>query len=417
MQAKLTLRTVNKLVPAEKVYEVRDTDIKGFLLRLEPTGKATYYLEYKNEAGQRRRYRLGTAGNLTPEQARDAAKQASGKVALGTDIQAERTTARREAELAKQRTLRVFIEDVYQPWSEQHHSRGSDTPRKISAAFADLLDASLEDLTPWVVEKWRTQARKAGKKASTINREIASLKALLNKAVEWQYIERSPLAGGALKPLKSDDQPKVRFLSDSEEQRLRDALDRREARMRAERASANEWRRKRGHTILPDLYAVDFVDYLKPMVLLALNTGLRRGELFSLPWACIDFTQRLLTVEGEAAKSHRTRHIPLNHEAYMLLRRWWNQATDPAGLVFPSQDGARINNIKKAWRKLLKDGGISNFRFHDLRHTFASNLVMAGVDLNTVRELLGHSDIQMTLRYAHLAPQHKAKAVELLSCA
>ena len=84
------------------------------------------------------------------------------------------------------------------------------------------------------------------------------------------------------------------------------------------------------------------------------------------------------------------------------------------GLVFPGKNGKRFNNIRRSWAGVLDAAKISGFRLHDLRHTFASRLVMAGVDLNTVRELLGHSDYSMTLRYAHLAPEHKAAAVARL---
>jgi len=92
----------------------------------------------------------------------------------------------------------------------------------------------------------------------------------------------------------------------------------------------------------------------------------------------------------------------------------WKQQTSSIGFVFPSKDGTRLDNVKKSWDGLLTLAKIEGFRWHDLRHTFASKLVMAGVPLNTVRELLGHSDLAMTLRYAHLAPDSKAAAVELI---
>jgi integrase len=95
----------------------------------------------------------------------------------------------------------------------------------------------------------------------------------------------------------------------------------------------------------------------------------------------------------------------------------WKQQTGGEGekLVFPSPKSGKImDNCKNAWAKLLKDAGITKFRWHDMRHDFASHLVMNGVDLNTVRELMGHSDLKMTLRYAHLAPAVKMKAVETL---
>jgi site-specific recombinase XerD len=90
------------------------------------------------------------------------------------------------------------------------------------------------------------------------------------------------------------------------------------------------------------------------------------------------------------------------------------QSGNGTGLVFPGAEGKTRNNIKKAWNNLLKTAQINNLRWHDLRHNFASKLVMAGEDLNTVRELLGHSDLKMTLRYAHLSPEHKASAVARL---
>jgi len=151
------------------------------------------------------------------------------------------------------------------------------------------------------------------------------------------------------------------------------------------------------------------------MVLLAMNTGMRRGEIFDLTWHNVDLKKRNLTVEGIEAKSGHTRHIPLNDEALGALIAWRNQ-TNNKHLVFPNPSTKkRFNNIQISWEQLRAEAKLKDFRFHDLRHTFASKLVMQGVDLNTVRELLGHASIDMTLRYAHLSPEHKAEAVALIN--
>jgi integrase len=141
---------------------------------------------------------------------------------------------------------------------------------------------------------------------------------------------------------------------------------------------------------------------------------MRRGELFQLTWLSVGLVADLITVHGATAKSGTTRHIPLNSEALAVLRDWREQTGLSAGLVFTGRSGEAFNNVRRSWEGALVAAGIKRFRWHDLRHTFASKLVMAGVDLNTVRELLGHSDYKMTQRYAHLAPEHKAAAVERL---
>ena len=220
-----------------------------------------------------------------------------------------------------------------------------------------------------------------------------------------------------VKPKKVDDNPTPRYLSAAEEKRLRDALDHREQRIRQERITANSWRQVRSYKLHKDLNKDKFVDYLRPLVLLALNTGMRRGELFSLEWKNIELKNRNLTIEGLKAKSKKTRHVPLNDEAFATLIAWANQ-TDSRGLVFPSPvTKRRMVSIKKAWGELCKEAKLTDFRFHDLRHTFASKLVMRGVDLNTVRSLLGHSDLKMTLRYSHLSAQHSLEAVKVLDTA
>lgn len=189
---------------------------------------------------------------------------------------------------------------------------------------------------------------------------------------------------------------------------MRETLTARDLEHAAARRSANEWRAARNRPLFPDVPEGAFADHLTPVVLLAMNTGLRRGELLALDWSDINLQARMLTVRRENAKSGKQRHVPLNAEAMAVLRQWASQDSG-SGSVFG------ISGIKSSWDTLLTTAQIEGFRFHDLRHHFASRLVMAGVDLNTVRELLGHADLTMTLRYAYLAPEHLAAAVEKLA--
>ena len=412
MKAKLTNRTVASLKPKKKPYDARDTEIKGFLIRIRPTGNMTYLLQYRNDAGRQQHYRIGTVGNLTPVQARDIAERKAAEVANGTDIQSERKQKRIEGEKTRYQTLSGLIEHKYEPWVTEHRKYGQEAVRRIERNFSQFYDRPLTDVNSWVVEKWRTDRLKAGLSRKTINKDITILKAALSKAVEWELIDVNPLA--KVKPLKLDDAESVRYLSVAEEKRLRRLMIDRDNRIKTGRDSANDWRKERGYTPLPSLAKSIYADHLSPMVLLAMNTGIRRGELFDMTWDNINFNTKTLTIIGSKTKSGKTRHIPLNNEAIKVLKAWQKQ-TGSTGLVFPNKNGNRFDSIQTAWEGLIKDAKIKDFRFHDLRHDFASKLVMKGAPLNTIRELLGHADLKTTLRYAHLAPDHKADAVALLN--
>ncbi len=401
MRAVITENLVRNLKPQAKPYEVRDPRLKGFLLRVQPTGVMTYYAEY----GRGKRHRVGPADALAPSQAREEAKRVLAGVALGDDPAA----AQREA---KAHTLRSFLDEVYEPWAKANIRTPKNTLGRLRANFPDLQNKKLGEINAWVVEKWRTTRLKAGAKPTTVNRDLDDLRSALGKAVAWKLLDAHPLT--EVKRSRTDDNAGVRFLDDEEEKRLRAALDAREERIRIERDRANAWRVERGYPTMPDLRQVAFADHLKPMVLISINAGVRRGELFGFEWCDVDLVRAMLTVRGQSAKSGRTRHIPLNAEALAVLQGWRAQRPEPDGLVFPGRNGDRLDSVRKAWLAVLADARIKAFRWHDQRHHFASRLVMAGVDLNTVRELLGHASYQMTLRYAHLAPEHTAAAVAKL---
>lgn len=405
MKIRLTNSNVEKLKPEEQRYEVWDTLFKGLHIRVSPSGEKVWYLHYRID-GKRKKYRIGR--DLTVAQAREIAKIKSGEVANGSDIQAQRNDLRKQANA---HTLKTFLEQPYSEWRHANRKRANETVDRLKTQFYDQFEnTKLEEITVWNVEKWKTARLKTGIKPTTINRDIAELKSLLSKAVEWDVISEHPIK--RVKPAKIDRNPIVRYLSTDEEKRLRDNLLIRDKLIKSKRRSANQWRKERGYTPYPSLFNQTYPDHLTPMVLLSINTGLRRGEIFHLNWESINFNTKTLTVNGGKAKAGQTRHIPLNDEAILTLTKWGNKNN---GLVFPNKDGDPLDNIKKSWGSLLKDAKITKFRWHDLRHHFASSLVMVGVDLNTVRELLGHADIRTTLRYAHLAPEHKAEAVNLLN--
>lgn len=394
-------RLVAAAQPKERPYEIRDSRLAGFLLRVQPSGERIYVCQY----ARGKRITIGPAGKLTPTQARDKAREILAAVELGADPQAERKAR-------KAHTLESFIVEEYGPWFKAHRRTGGMTVNYLLSRFPDLKNKRLPDLNAWLVEKWRAQRLKQVKPA-TVNRELVTLKAALSKAVEWGLLAAHPLA--KVKPSKVDHIGRVRFLEAGEERRLREALDAREERHRKDRDQANAWREQRGYRTLPDLRASPFVDHLKPLVLLSLNTGLRRGELFNLERQHVDLERALLTVAGDTVgnKTAKARHVPLNAEARAVLSDWITHR-QPTGWLFPGRKGARLDNISNAWERLRRSATLEDFRWHDLRHTFASKLVMAGVDLNAVRELLGHASLDMTLRYAHLAPEHKAAAVAKL---
>ena len=411
MIAKLTERFIKNITPNTTPYEIRDTEINGFILRVEPSGALTYYLVYRTAIGTKKRYRLGKYGSITLTQARDLAKQFSAKAISGQDLQEEKKKASIEKEKIKTRTLEKFIELHYAPWVTVERKTGTGTIKRLNLNFSNLMKLSLEEISPLLIEKWRTEQLKSDKVATTVNRDVATLKAVLSKAVAWDWLEISPLI--KLKPLKTDNMIMVRYLSTDEEKKLLKTLNERDKNSIIRRESGNLWRSNRGYDLLPSLSEHAFFDYMTPMVLIAMHTGLRQGELFSLRWDHVNLDKAMITVAGDNAKSGKTRHIPLNSEALYALRTW-NKQYSNYELVFPNKEGKQIDNVRKSWASILKKSNIINFRWHDLRHHFASKLVMAGVDLNTVRELLGHSDLSVTLRYAHLAPEHKAEAVAKL---
>jgi integrase len=411
MQANLTQSVIKDVQAGTCDLTITDDSLPGFQLRVRPSGAKSWIFRYRIGAGPQQRLKLGNYPGVPAAEARKLALIAAADVAKRIDPQSRKRAAKVEEARRRASTLAVFINEQYEPWAKTHLATCAFQIKRIKADFKEWLERPMITLSVGVVEKWRAACLLKGNQPVTVNRNLQRLYALLSKALEWKVIDQHPFAG--TKQLKTDRTGRVRYLEEDEEEVLRGALLAREKKLRLERDRFNQWRSARGLSVFPP-HVHEYVDHLHPIVLLALNTGLRRSELFHLKWKDVNLKTKWLVVVGRTSKNKQTRRVPLNREAVRLLDAWKKQCSmrlsNPH--VFHGNDDKPLTTITTAWRTLRKQAGLIDFNFHDLRHHFASRLVQSGVDLNTVRELLGHADIKMVLRYAHLAPAGLANAVE-----
>lgn len=420
--AKLSAALLKKAEPSAKPYELRDTETKGLLVRVQPTGKKTFVCEYKVN-GRKTRATLGDATTLKLPAARLAAQKIISDALLkGVDHNLARRKALKDKHLAKTSSLGGFIEHLYTPHAKRYIASHEDILRRLKQNFSDLWDKNMTDISELDVERWRRKKAEAHNPVTfeTLQREITYLKSVLNLAAskEFGILSHSPLLGFTLKRRKDSpersNRPKLRYLERGiEDVRLRAALVARDDRLREERQRANEWRQRRNYPLLPEIQT--FGDHISPIVLLSLNTGMDLGDIFDLEVDHIDFELRHIRKHRNKI-SHKGKEriwtIPLTQEAFQILKTWINEQEILSGRVFPSPvNGGRLNNIQKAWKSVVKEADLKDFRFKDLRHTFASWLAIDNISLNTIRELMCHTDIKTTLIYAHLSADHKADAV------
>lgn len=234
-------------------------------------------------------------------------------------------------------------------------------------------------------EEDASASTRKGARAHTINFEIDTLRLLFNLAIKWDYLKENPTKG--VTRLKVDDAKPVRFLT------------REECRLFLKAAP-------------PDFYPIYFT---------LLNTGMRKAELEHLTWADVDFGRRKILIRRKDGWQPKTgeREIPIGSALLEVLTALKAQTKNPSNTdyVFKvKSSGCSHNMLRNELMKIAKKAGIEYLtKLHTLRHTFASHLIMQGVDLPTVKKLMGHSDIQTTMIYAHLAPDHLADAVDKLA--
>lgn len=406
---KITESEVKKMQPGD---ELRDTETKGFIIRYRKTGKLFYFSYMSPATGTRRNVSVGRLGDITVSQAREAARLMAADVAQRIDPIDKKQAVRLKVEREKVSTLGAFLSTGFKDVTPT--KTASKAIASMEKHFPDLLDKQLSGITGWRFEQFK---RNYPGSPSGANRILATVRGVFTKAVKAGLLDKSPMP--EVKRAKEDRSKKIRYLSEEEELALRDALSTREERQKTERLRFMEHCKTRARAA-PEPYTGPYTDHITPMVLLTLNTGLRRGEVFNLKVSDIDLQKRILTVVGEpdetttGSKSGQTRLIPLNDEAFSVLVAWLDQ-TNNGGLVFPSPvTGGRFDNINKAWRQLREEAGLPAVRFHDLRHTFGTRLAHARVDLVSIKEMMGHESLETTARYLHTSMERKFEAVALL---
>ncbi len=244
---------------------------------------------------------------------------------------------------------------------------------------------SLNSLTRKDINAYISQRKTDGVVNATINREVSLLSAAINYAInelEWDIL--NPAQGRKLKIPEA----RICWISRVEAAALI-------------QASGN----------------IPRADHLPDFIRLALHTGCRKNELLKLDWQRVDLKNALFYLEGEHTKAGKRRTVPLNSEAKQALlnrARFRASHCPDSPWVFCNKQGGRVNDLKNSFATACKRVGIQDFRIHDLRHTCAAWLVTSGVPLTEIRDLLGHSSVTMTEKYAHLAPENVRAAVQRL---
>ncbi len=351
----------------KKGYNVYNDKLKeinckhcGELIKIN-SKEANYFIEYY-AFGKRKREKVGSS--------RTFAGAALGK---------------RKVEIAENKFFDIkreekikfedFSDEYFRLHSKVNNARsGREDFHNINMLKKFFAGKCLDEITPKQIEEFKAVRANEVSPAS-INRQLACLKSIFNKAIAWRkFLGTNPVKG--VKLFRENNQ-RLRFLEKEEIGRLLACCPK----------------------------------HIKPLIVVALNTGMRRGEILGLKWSNVDLKRDIIYLLN--TKNGEKREIPMN--AYVKNALMSVPRDTEGELIFFTGNGRLFKDFRKSFFTALKKSDIKGFRFHDLRHTFASHLVMSGIDLNTVRELLGHKSIKMTLRYAHLSPHHKKAAVSVLT--
>ena len=257
-----------------------------------------------------------------------------------------------------------------------NYSQANKKDYKRDKAKVEVLKAFFGDkpITPAKIEDFKSVMLEKYSKAY-VNRYLACIKTIFNIGIKNELIEYNPMK--AVKMLKEDNY-KIRYLTEEEECRL--------------------------FEFLPE--------HLKPIVICALQTGLRKSNILQLRWELVDMEFKFIEVLAQNNKGHKIIKIPISDKLYKVFE---NLPKTSEWVFCNPETGMPYKDISEGFTNACKNAKIENFRFHDLRHTVATRLVEKGIDLRVVQEIMAHSTIVTTQRYMHPTPKRKIEAIEVLN--
>jgi len=330
----------------------------------------SWVIEYKLN-NKKKREAVGKKNLITKTMAREVLKKRELQVKLGQlDLL--------DAEIP---TFKDFSNKYIQYITETNKKRSWKRDITSIEHFGNLFnDKKLFDITPGDIDDYK-KIRLQKVKPGTVNRELNCIRYMFNLAKRWKnFFGDNPVS---ISGLISVDYKVERILSYEEEERLF--------------KNCNE--------------------YLRDIIIIALNTGMRRGEILNLRWEWLDFKNSVVTLPQTHTKSQKIRKIPINSKLRTLLLKLSMKKRDQ-DYVFPSisSKSGHMEGVKRSFMSACKKAGIEGLRFHDLRHTAATRMIENGANIVAVSRILGHSDVKITMRYAHPEDSLKEAVESLAKC-
>lgn len=380
MRVKLTTRLIESIEPTGERIILNDTEIRGLQCRISPQGKKVFYLYYRTENGRERRPSLGEFGIVKLERIRKKAQNWLGIVADGGDPADEREFKRKS--LTMEEFAKRYITEHARP-NKKPSSVKSDQSLIDNHILPRFRYRRVASLTRADIFQMHSEMRDT---PGAANRALALISKMMNLAEKWEL--RKDGTNPVRHVGKYKERKLERFLSLEEIKRLWAALDETE-RLQLEHAS------------------------VVPAIRLLALTGCRLGEILTLEWSMVDMENRCLRLKDSKTGA---KIVHLSELATETIKGIPREEKTPF-VIFGRHAGKRLVGISRPWYRICKKAGLDDVRIHDLRHTFASIGVSAGLSLPLIGKMLGHTQTQTTARYAHLYADPLRQGVELVSTA